>query len=132
MLKVIADFVKKLVPDDMHVIADFEDQYHFPPYLAHTDLRLDLIIYSKLTKSATLMDLTVCFETNFEEAKSRKEMKYADLVDEIEENGFTVDPRHHRGWCSGISEVRKFPPAKRSAGCRPKGIFHIAIIQSHY
>ena len=91
VLKVIANFVKKLVPDDMHVIADLEDQYHFPPCLAHTDLRPDLIIYSKLTKSATLMGLTVCFETNFEEAKSRKEMKYADLVDEIEENGFTVD-----------------------------------------
>ena len=91
VLKVIADFVKKLVPDDMHVIADLEDQYHFPPCLAHTDLRPDLIIYSELTKSATLMELTVCFETNFEEAKSRKETKYADLVDEIEENGFTVD-----------------------------------------
>ena len=87
----IADFIKKLVPDDMHVIADLEDQYHFPPCLAHTDLRPDLIIYSELTKSATLMELTVCFETNFEEAKSRKETKYADLVDEIEENGFTVD-----------------------------------------
>ena len=91
VLKVIADFVKKLVPDDMHVIADLEDQYHFPPCLAHTDLRPDLIIYSELTKSATLMELTVCFETNFEEAKSRKETKYADLVDEIKENGFTVD-----------------------------------------
>ena len=35
----------------------------------------------------------MCFETNFEEAKSRKEIKYANLMDEIEEKGiiFTVD-----------------------------------------
>ena len=74
----------------MHVIADLEDQYHFPPCIAHTDLRPDLIIYSEFTKSTPLMELTVCFETNFEEAKSRKEMKYSNLVDEIEENTFTV------------------------------------------
>ena len=43
--------------------------------------------------SATLVELTVCFETNFEKAKSRKEVKYADLVvqDDIEENSFIVD-----------------------------------------
>ena len=44
----------------------------------------DLVVYSELTKSVTLMELTVCFETNFEEAKLRKEIKYADLVDEID------------------------------------------------
>ena len=75
----------------MHMIVNLEDQYHFPPCLAHTDLQPDVIIYSELTKSATLMELTVCFETNFEEPKSWKEMKYADLMDEIEENGFIVD-----------------------------------------
>ena len=42
-------------------------------------------------KTAILVELTVCYEYNFEEAKSRKETKYADLVDEIQENGFTVD-----------------------------------------
>ena len=29
VLKVITDFVRKQVPDDMQVIADLEDQYHF-------------------------------------------------------------------------------------------------------
>ena len=73
------------------MVVDLEDKYQFPSCLAHTDLRPDLIIYSELTKSSTLLELTACYETNFEEAKARKEMRYADLVDEIKENGFTVD-----------------------------------------
>ena len=75
----------------MQVIADLEDQYHFPTYLPYTDLRPDLVVYSDLTKTAILVALTVCFECNFEDAKLRKEIKYADLVDKIEGNGFIVD-----------------------------------------
>ena len=37
------------------------------------------------------MELTVCFETNFEDARVRKEGKYSELVDEVEQNGFVVD-----------------------------------------
>ena len=44
----------------------------------------------KLTKSTTLMDLYNMqrFETSIIETKLQKEMKYVDLVDEIEENRF--------------------------------------------
>ena len=34
------------------------------------------------------MELTVCFEDNFDHARACKEAKYADLVDEIKENSF--------------------------------------------
>ena len=91
VLKVISDFVKEQVTDDMEVVTDLGDQYLFPTCLAYTDLRPDLVIHSVLTKTAVLVELTVCSEDNFDDAKARKEAKYADLVDEIEENGFTVD-----------------------------------------
>ena len=70
------------MPDDMRVVADLEDRYHFPTCLSYTNLRPDLIVYSDFTKTAILVELNVCFERNFEDAKSRKEAKYADLVDE--------------------------------------------------
>ena len=40
-----------------------------------------------------LVELTVCFqiEDNLDDARSHEEAKYADLVDEIEANGFIVD-----------------------------------------
>lgn len=46
-----------------------------------------MVVYSDLTQIAILVELTACFEDN----SSRKETKYADLVDEIEGNSFTVD-----------------------------------------
>ena len=72
----------------MWMVADFEVQYHFPTCPSYTDLQPDLVVYSDLTKTAILVELTVCFECNFEDPKSRKE---ADLVNKIEGNDFTVD-----------------------------------------
>ena len=43
-------------------------------------------------KTAILVELTVCFETNFQEAQERKEEKHSKLTKEVEEklNGFDV------------------------------------------
>ena len=38
-----------------------------------------------------MVELTVCYETNFKDAQSRKEEKYIKLVEEIEQKGFMVD-----------------------------------------
>ena len=75
----------------MTVLADLDNQYQFPPALAPTDLRPDLVAYSDETKSAMIVELTVCFKTNFQEARARKEGKYSELVEEVEQNGFVVD-----------------------------------------
>ena len=75
----------------MIVSADQSEQYHFPASLACSDLRPDLVAHSDLTKTAIIVELTVCFETNFEAARSRKEVKYNELVEEVEDNGYNVD-----------------------------------------
>ena len=59
--------------------------------LACSDLRPDLVMHSDQTKTATIVELTVCFETNFEAARLRKEEKYSELVEEVEDNGYDVD-----------------------------------------
>ena len=38
-----------------------------------------------------MVELTVCYEINFKDAKARKEQKYTELVEEVEQNGFVVD-----------------------------------------
>ena len=38
-----------------------------------------------------MMEMTVCYEMNFKDAQSRKEEKYMELVEEIEQKGFVVD-----------------------------------------
>ena len=64
--------MKQQVSEDMKVVADLEQQYQFPPSLPFTDLRPDLVAYSCLAKTAIIVALTVCFETNFQDAKERK------------------------------------------------------------
>ena len=93
ILQIISSFVQNQVPEDVTVLADLpnSDQYHLPSSLALSDLRPDLVAYSNLTMSATIVELTVCFETNFKDAQLRKEEKYMELVEEIEEKGFVVD-----------------------------------------
>ena len=73
ILRIISDFIKQQVPDDMTVLTDLSDQYQFLPSLALTDLRPDLVAYSDLTKSVIIVELTVCYETNYKEAQARKE-----------------------------------------------------------
>ena len=93
ILRIISNFIQKQVPDDVIVLTDLSDgdQYQFPPSLALSDLGPDLVVYSNLTKSVTMVELTVCYETNFKGAQSRKERKYMELVEEIEQNGFVVN-----------------------------------------
>ena len=38
-----------------------------------------------------MVELTVCYETNFKDAQSRKEEKYMELAEEIEQKEFVVD-----------------------------------------
>ena len=60
--------------------------YKLPPFLADQPLRPDIII---LTGSKIhLLELTVPFEGNFENAHSRKETKYSHLLGLARENGF--------------------------------------------
>ena len=47
--------------------------------------------YSCLAKTAIIVELTVYFETNFKDAQKRKEAKYTELVEEVEENDFVMD-----------------------------------------
>ena len=42
--------------------------YNFPPMITPTDLRPDIVIWSQTLRSATLVELTVCYETNYVQA----------------------------------------------------------------
>jgi hypothetical protein len=45
-----------------------------------TDLRPDIVWWDSSSRSVCLEELTVCFETNFDDAADRKTAKYTDLV----------------------------------------------------
>ena len=69
MTEVIADFVRDHLPESFEITADLPDlHYNFPPVITPTDLRPDIVIWSQTLRSATLVELTVCYETNYIQA----------------------------------------------------------------
>ena len=65
--------------------------YQYPPDIGTTNLRPDIIIWQEDPKQATLLELTVCFETSFEEAAQRKMLKYLDLREEAQSRGYKAE-----------------------------------------
>ena len=92
VLEVIADFVRDHLPESFEMTADLPDlPYNFPLVITPTDLRPDIVLWSQTLQSATLVELTVYYETNYVQAQTRKSDKYQDLVDAGEANGFTME-----------------------------------------
>lgn len=112
-------------PNDVTVLADLSEQYQFPPSLALSDLRPDLVAYSNLTKSVIIVELTVCYETNFRDARARKEEKYTELVKEVEENGFVVDLITVEVGSRGFVNYESFSWLNSTLGAPKKKLFDL-------
>ncbi len=66
------------------MLVDYEDKKMvFPPVICSTNLRPDVVLWSKLTREVILMELTVCAEEGIDAAQLRKESKYTGLLEEI-------------------------------------------------
>ncbi|KAJ8358431.1 hypothetical protein AAFF_G00439950 [Aldrovandia affinis] len=69
---------------------DLGRQLQFPQEICSTILRPDVVLWSAAAKSALLIELTVPWEEGLEAAYERKMAKYADLVAECRESGWSV------------------------------------------
>ena len=65
--------------------------YLFPFQLALTELHPDILLFSKSSKTAVLLELTCPCEENMESWHSQKLNKYTPLAKVIEDNGWAVD-----------------------------------------
>ena len=88
VLQEIVTAIQPHLPSTTLLTADVSDTYNFPLHIVSTDLRPDLVWWDDTTRSLCLAELTVCFETNFEQAASRKSAKYADLAEQAKLNGY--------------------------------------------
>ena len=61
-----------------------------PPHILTTNQRPDLVIINEESLELTIVELTVPFETNLDDAHTRKTDKYSGLVQDIREKGYTV------------------------------------------
>ena len=89
ILQCIFLFVKKHLQPNSNITVDLPaHNYQFPQHVALTDTRPDLVIWNDRERTAAIVELTVPFETGFEEAISRKTNRYSGLLDESRKNGF--------------------------------------------
>ena len=132
------DFLKEHLPADYRMIADVpESEYIFPFDIAITSLRPDIVVWSRRSKKAWLLELSVVFETNVEETRERKEDRYQDLVKESSKK-YETKLCHHLVGSRGLifdETVRSIcqicRPLKDSLDSLLKNIIKIVIKSSY-
>ena len=88
VLQEIALAIQPYIPPTATLTVDISDSYTFPLHIVPTDLRPDVVWWDDSSRSLFLAELTVCFESNFEEAALRKSAKYLDIVEQAKQNGY--------------------------------------------
>ena len=89
VLQSIATTIRAHLPPSTSMAVDLSGGYAFPTHIAATDLRPDVVWWNDSQKTITLVELTVCFETSYEAASTRKVARYLDLTKEAREGGYT-------------------------------------------
>lgn len=88
VLRDILTFIQQHLDESHQVTCDLPElKYTFPQQIA-TDLRPDIVVSHKAKKLIVLIELTIPFEMCFDDAASRKEAKYTELVKECISQGW--------------------------------------------
>lgn len=116
VLHLLYSFLKEYLHTNQHIIADLQDlsPYVFPPHIAKTDLRPDIVVWNDTTRSVSLLELTVCHESNFVEAHQRKVTRYLDLEEEIRRSHFRVKTVPIQVGCRGFVDISSFEGIKET------------------
>ena len=69
---------------------DLANQYVFPSHIVSTNLRPDNVLWNNKDQSVCQVKLTVCYDTVFHEAATRKEDKYLGFLYAIRKAGYNA------------------------------------------
>ena len=101
-----------LQANDWEFLFDLNEQLQFPPEVAVTSLRPDVVILSRSTKTVIMLELTVPLEDRSHLAHDRKSSKYSALVSACEESGFKAHLFPIEVGCLGYSPIPYFTALK--------------------
>ena len=139
VLQVIVESLQNHSQPDYEIKADLPNTgYKFPSTAASTDLRPDLVVWSVSQHVLVLAELTICFETNFEDASRRKANKYQDLLETCQASGYTthlitleVESRGFINFGGFQRLLELFSFTKRDTLSLLRSVAREAILQSH-
>ena len=84
----ILAMAQEYLPNPYKITADLEDNnYTFPSRITPSNLQPDIVLWSDEEKTLLLIELTMYFETGFDEASDRR---YADLAEEAHKQGYST------------------------------------------
>ena len=113
-------------------------QYSFPQHIVATDLRPDVVWWNDTARKLCLLELTVCFETSFEEAAQRKKIKYADIVEQARLSHYTTKLITVEVGSRGIVNMDGFQQLQDELNVQKRDMLKLltvvaktAIVQSH-
>ena len=94
VLREIVKFVQPKLPPATNLAADI-NEYAFHTHIVPTDLRPDIVWWDDQQRSLVLGELTIMisYETNFDDAAERKEVKYEELITGAQASGHYVRGR---------------------------------------
>ncbi|MGH0168675.1 UNVERIFIED_CONTAM: hypothetical protein FKN15_054981 [Acipenser sinensis] len=87
---------------DWKMLADVGQQLIFPPEIATTNLRPDIVLWSGLANPVHLVELTVPWEDAVDEVYEMKKLWYAQLATEAEQRGWRVQVYPLEVGCRGF------------------------------
>ena len=73
---------------DWQMRVDLRQRMEFPPEIAVTNKRPNIVIWLAATKQAILLELMVPWEDGIEDAYEYKSLKYQERVKDIKQNGW--------------------------------------------
>ena len=92
VLKLITASVKSHLPPSYSLTVDLPDHhYTFPQHITPTDQRPDPVWWSDSNQELRMLELTISFEPNMEEAHQRKQAKYQHIVEAATEAGYDTE-----------------------------------------
>ncbi len=120
---VLAEISRTIIlnlPEGFETTTDLGSEYSFLQYLAATDQRPDIILWNGTTKSVTLLELTIPFDTLLEEAAKRKEVKYHELVSHIKGSGYATTFLSIEVGSRGLPNISGFSQLRQLVGLSKK------------
>ena len=90
MLREIVNFVEPKLPPKTNLTTDI-NEYAFPTHIVSMDLWPDIVWWDDQQKSPMLVELTISYETNFDDAAERKEVMYEELITRTWASGYGTE-----------------------------------------
>ena len=76
------------IAQDWSLLVDVGKQLKIPHEIVVTNMRPDVVLFSRKRKTVVILELTVPWESRIDEAHERKRLKYVDLQSQCNENGW--------------------------------------------